>query len=76
MVVGLAMHMDMEEEAPSTFKRIQEDATVIPDEITYIRVLSADSHVGLVEEGQGQFTSMADVYSIEPTLAHCGCMHG
>jgi hypothetical protein len=30
MIIGLAMH-GPGEEAPSTFKRIQEDAIVIPD---------------------------------------------
>jgi len=73
MIVGLAMH-GHGEEALSTFKRMQEDAALIPDEITYIGVLCACSRVGLVEEGQRHFTSMVDVYNIEPTMEHYGCM--
>ncbi|TXG65571.1 hypothetical protein EZV62_006846 [Acer yangbiense] len=48
MIIGLAMH-GHGEEALSTFKRMQEDASVSPDPITYIGVLCACSHVGLVE---------------------------
>ena len=73
MIVGFAMH-GHGEEALSTFKRMQEDTTLIPDEITYIGVLCACSHVGLVEEGQRHFTSMTDVYNIQPTMEHYGCM--
>ncbi|KAK0600471.1 hypothetical protein LWI29_015345 [Acer saccharum] len=73
MIIGLAMH-GHGEEALSTFKRMQEDATVSPDQITYIGVLCACSHVGLVEKGQRHFTEMINVYGIEPTIEHYGCM--
>ncbi|KAK0601779.1 hypothetical protein LWI29_027334 [Acer saccharum] len=72
-IIGLAMHGDSEE-ALQTFKRMQEDASVSPDQITYMGVLCACSHVGLVEEGQRHFTEMRNVYGIEPTIEHCGCM--
>ncbi|TXG65558.1 hypothetical protein EZV62_006833 [Acer yangbiense] len=73
MIIGLAMH-GHGEEALSTFKRMQEDATVSPDQITYIGVLCACSHVGLVEKGRRHFTEMINVYGIEPTIEHYGCM--
>ncbi|KAM5561304.1 putative pentatricopeptide repeat-containing protein [Rosa sericea] len=73
MIVGLAMHGHAVE-ALHTFRRMQEDASVIPDQITYIGVLCACSHVGLVEEGQRHFGSMVDVYGIKPTAEHYGCM--
>ena len=73
MIIGLAIHGHAEE-ALNTFKRMQEDANVIPDEITYIGILCACSHVGLVEEGQRHFASMKEVYGIEPTIEHYGCM--
>ncbi|KAL5783638.1 hypothetical protein ACOSP7_008667 [Xanthoceras sorbifolium] len=73
MIIGLAIH-GHGEEALRTFNTMQDDATVIPDEITYIGVLSACSHVGLVEEGQRHFTEMRNVYGIEPTIEHYGCM--
>ncbi|KAB1227147.1 hypothetical protein CJ030_MR1G027734 [Morella rubra] len=73
MITGFAMR-GHGEEALSTFKRMQEDATVVPDEITYIGVLCACSHLGMIEEGQRHFNSMADVYGIEPRVEHYGCM--
>ncbi|KAK6159667.1 hypothetical protein DH2020_003048 [Rehmannia glutinosa] len=47
---------------------------VIPDDITFIGVLSACSHGGLVEEGRKHFDSMDKVYHIQPKLEHYGCM--
>ncbi|GFQ03949.1 pentatricopeptide repeat-containing protein at1g31430 [Phtheirospermum japonicum] len=44
-----------------------------PDDITFIGVLSACSHGGLVEEGRRHFESMARVYRIEPKVEHYGC---
>ena len=73
MIIGLAMH-GHGEEALQTFKRMQEDASVSPDQITYIGVLCACSHAGLVEEGQRHFTEMRNVYGIEPTIEHYCCM--
>lgn len=45
-----------------------------PDDITYVGVLTACSHGGLVEEGRHQFYSMTKMYDIEPKLEHYGCM--
>lgn len=45
-----------------------------PDDITFIGVLSACSHGGLVEEGRQHFDSMKKVYEIEPKLEHYGCL--
>ena len=72
MIIGLAMH-GHGEEALRTFKRMQEDATVSSDQITYIGVLCACSHFGLTEEGQRHFTEMKNVYGIEPTIEHYCC---
>ncbi|XP_062108461.1 pentatricopeptide repeat-containing protein At5g19020, mitochondrial-like [Humulus lupulus] len=42
--------------------------------ITFIGVLSACCHAGLVEVGQRHFKSMKNVYNIEPDIKHYGCM--
>eukprot|EP00249_Psilotum_nudum_P015210 c25216_g11_i1 orf=2-868(+) len=47
---------------------------VIPNEITFLHILTACSHAGLVDEGRHFFTSMSGHYSIRPTLEHYGCM--
>ncbi|CAJ1932733.1 unnamed protein product [Sphenostylis stenocarpa] len=44
-----------------------------PDDVTFIAVLSACTHAGLVEEGRKLFHSMSSVYDIEPNLEHYGC---
>nr|AYM00506.1 pentatricopeptide repeat protein [Salvia miltiorrhiza] len=49
-------------------------AGIRPDDITFIGVLSACSHGGLVEEGRKHFDSMTKVYQIEPKLEHYGCL--
>ncbi|XP_012574782.1 pentatricopeptide repeat-containing protein At1g31430 [Cicer arietinum] len=44
-----------------------------PDDVTFIVLLSACSHAGLVEEGRRLFHSMSCIYDIEPNLEHYGC---
>lgn len=50
------------------------NAGIKPDDITFIGVLSACSHGGLVEEGRQHFDSMAENFQIEPKLEHYGCL--
>ncbi|KAI5677606.1 hypothetical protein M9H77_08556 [Catharanthus roseus] len=45
-----------------------------PDGITYIGILCACSHMGLVEDAFTYFQSMIDEYSIAPRIEHYGCM--
>lgn len=42
--------------------------------ITFIGVLSACCHAGLVEVGEQHFKSMKTVYDLEPSIKHYGCM--
>lgn len=73
VIIGLASH-GHGIEAVSIFQRMQEEGNATPDGITYLGVLYACSHVGLVEEGQRYFAEMRDLYGIEPTVEHYGCM--
>ncbi|KAL2934738.1 hypothetical protein RDABS01_017857 [Bienertia sinuspersici] len=45
-----------------------------PDEITFIGLLNACTHGGLVERGYHYFGLMTEVYGIEPQVEHYGCM--
>ncbi|KAL7132491.1 hypothetical protein ABFS83_12G077300 [Erythranthe nasuta] len=45
-----------------------------PDGITFIGILCACSHMGLVKEGLDHFHSMRDEHSIEPQIEHYGCV--
>ena len=47
---------------------------VMPDSVTFITLLNAGSHVGLVEEGEKLFDEMFAVYILMPTLEHYTCM--
>lgn len=47
---------------------------VKPDHITFIGVLSACNHGGLVQEGRRFFDSMSKDYQIEPKLEHYSCL--
>lgn len=56
------------------FFQLMQQAKVKPNDVTFIGVLSACSHVGLVEEGRTLFLSMNKDYGIEPRIEHYGCM--
>ncbi|XP_068650753.1 pentatricopeptide repeat-containing protein At1g08070, chloroplastic-like [Aristolochia californica] len=45
-----------------------------PDDLTFIGVLSACSHSGLVQEGLHCFRTMEKRYKISPKLEHYGCI--
>uniref|UniRef100_A0A7N1A2T3 DYW domain-containing protein n=1 Tax=Kalanchoe fedtschenkoi TaxID=63787 RepID=A0A7N1A2T3_KALFE len=47
---------------------------VVPDEVTFLGVLSACSRMGLVEEGQRLFKELGTTYRISPTIEHYACM--
>lgn len=48
--------------------------SVRPDEVTFINVLSACGHGGLVEEGEMIFNSMEIKYAVKPEKEHYACM--
>ncbi|KAK2665074.1 hypothetical protein Ddye_003648 [Dipteronia dyeriana] len=50
------------------------DEGVKPDHITFVSLLSACSHSGLVSEGQWCFHMMQEECGIKPHLKHYGCM--
>ncbi|XP_016470149.2 pentatricopeptide repeat-containing protein At2g33680 [Nicotiana tabacum] len=45
-----------------------------PDYVTFVNILSACSHMGLLERGQNIFKMMSDEFGIEPRLEHFACM--
>ncbi|CAL1396538.1 unnamed protein product [Linum trigynum] len=45
-----------------------------PDNVTFVFAMSACSHSGLVEQGHKIFQSIKQVYGIEPTVEHYGCV--
>ncbi|KAG9459069.1 hypothetical protein H6P81_003577 [Aristolochia fimbriata] len=47
---------------------------ILPNRITFVSVLYACSHAGLVTEGKRWFNSMREDYSIQPDVKHYTCM--
>ncbi|KAL6009977.1 hypothetical protein ACLOJK_000408 [Asimina triloba] len=47
---------------------------VRPSSVTFVGVLLACSHCGLVDRGFECFKSMTEVYQIQPQMKHYGCM--
>ncbi|XP_050896823.1 pentatricopeptide repeat-containing protein At2g22410, mitochondrial [Lathyrus oleraceus] len=47
---------------------------IMPDEITFLGVLSACCHGGLVEEGRKYFFEMSSKFNVSPKLKHYSCM--
>ncbi|KAI4355767.1 hypothetical protein L6164_004508 [Bauhinia variegata] len=72
MIVGLANN-GHGEEALDVFSKMIE-TSISPDEITYVGVLCACTHTGMVEKGKKFFVSMTTQHGIKPSLTHYGCM--
>ncbi|XAR65195.1 hypothetical protein NMG60_11009219 [Bertholletia excelsa] len=72
MIMALAIH-GQADRAISTFEEMK-ISQVEPDELTFLGLLYACNHTGLVEEGWIYFCSMEDEYRISPGMKHYGCM--
>eukprot|EP01018_Ginkgo_biloba_P027869 Gb_30918 [translate_table: standard] len=72
MITGYAQH-GCGKKALQLFK-IMLQTGMKPNGITFIGVLSACSHVGLVNEGHNYFYSMIHDYGIVPIVDHYACM--
>lgn len=72
MIVGYAMH-GFSQEALELFKDMRRKF-LQPTDITFIGILNACAHAGLVSEGWGFFRSMEDEFGIDPKIEHYGCM--
>ncbi|XP_043702559.1 pentatricopeptide repeat-containing protein At3g09040, mitochondrial-like isoform X3 [Telopea speciosissima] len=72
MISGYAHH-GLSEEALVLFHRMTE-VGLKPDGITFIGVLTACSHVGLVKEGLQYFESIQNDYGLNVTINHFACV--
>lgn len=73
MILGFAMH-GKAEAALEYFARLIKTETLTPNSITFVGVLSACNHRGLVTEGRKYFEMMLKEYKIKPQLEHYGCL--
>lgn len=72
MIQGLAI-LGQAEEALNFFSKMINDG-IKPNGVTFIGLLHACSHMGLINEGRRFFTIMTTDYGIIPQIEHYGCM--
>lgn len=74
MISALAFH-GLSREALSLFERMStEGMDACPNDVTFVGVLSACVHAGLVDEGWRYFNSMSLSYGLTPKIEHYSCM--
>ena len=71
MIGGLGQH-GRGQDALELFRKMKADG-LVPDAYSFVALLSACSHAGLVDEGRQIFCAMKD-YGVEPTVVHYTCM--
>ena len=88
MIVGHALHgqanealelfFKMKEIGPKNSKNQEKgnrgSSIILPNDVTFIGVLMACSHGGMVEEGKKYYRSMSEDYALKPRDIHFGCM--
>lgn len=73
IILGFALH-GRAEAALKYFDRLVEEESFSPNSITFVGVLSACNHRGMVSEGRDYFDVMINEYNITPVLEHYGCL--
>uniref|UniRef100_A0A0E0KEP8 DYW domain-containing protein n=1 Tax=Oryza punctata TaxID=4537 RepID=A0A0E0KEP8_ORYPU len=59
--------------ALSLFSQMQQEG-ISPDHVTFVSLLAACSHAGLVDQGRNFFNMMQTAYGITPIAKHYACM--
>nr|GEU73272.1 suppressor of ABI3-5 isoform X1 [Tanacetum cinerariifolium] len=72
MIMGYGVHGEGEK-ALEMFLELEKSG-VVPNDATFVCVLSALTHAGMVLEGWWYFDLMLRVYKIQPKAEHYGCM--
>ncbi|KAL5551227.1 hypothetical protein UlMin_001403 [Ulmus minor] len=72
MIMGFSNH-GLAEETLKIFEAMVESGTS-PNSVTFLGILSACNHAGLVSKGWDFFNAMSNVYAVRPGLEHHICM--
>lgn len=72
VIAGFALH-GLGLEAIEMFRRMEME-NVAPNDVTFLAILSACSHVGLTDLGRWYFKIMVSQYRIKQRVEHYGCM--
>ncbi|CAN6253790.1 unnamed protein product [Urochloa humidicola] len=73
MIAAYGMHGDGHS-ALRIFNQLKDARTPAPNAITFVSVISACSHAGLISEGYKCFESMRTDHDIEPCMDHYACV--
>ncbi|TKY60028.1 Pentatricopeptide repeat-containing protein [Spatholobus suberectus] len=74
MIVGFAIHGRAHAAIKLFYDMLETE--VKPNHVTFVGVLTACSHAGLVDQGQQLFATMEKCYCVAPTAEHYACMAG
>ncbi|KAF5180276.1 Pentatricopeptide repeat-containing protein [Thalictrum thalictroides] len=72
MISGVAMNSDARKSLELFNRMCMDDAQ--PNETTFIAILTACTHAGLVDEGLTLFDQMSALYKLKPLLEHYACV--
>ncbi|XP_020249528.1 pentatricopeptide repeat-containing protein At3g29230-like [Asparagus officinalis] len=72
MIHGYAIHGQCQQ-ALDTFNKMEE-LRIKPNDVTFVAILSACSHAGLVDKGREIFKRMKQVCNMSPKIEHYTCM--
>lgn len=72
IILGLAMN-GHENEAIQIFSML-ESSNFKPDNVSFIGVLTACNHSGMVDKAKDYFLLMTEKYKMKPSIKHYGCM--
>ncbi|XP_027336566.1 pentatricopeptide repeat-containing protein At5g48910 [Abrus precatorius] len=72
IIGGLAMHGKVDD--LFNYLSRMEKCGISPSDVTYIAILGACSHAGLVDEGRSFLNDMVNRVGLEPRIEHYGCM--
>lgn len=72
MIAGLALHGKTHEAVELFTKLVEQGLT--PSPVSFVGVLNACSHGGMVDLGFEFFEKMTKIYNIKPRIEHYGCM--
>ncbi|XP_027163290.1 pentatricopeptide repeat-containing protein At2g36730 [Coffea eugenioides] len=73
MIMGSAQH-GFAFQALQFFKAMKNNSLIEPNYVTYLGVLCACSHAGLVDYGRRFFYEMEHIHGIKPMMVHCAVM--
>lgn len=73
MILGFAMH-GQANKVLGYFSTMITEEKMNPNSVTFVGVLSACNHRGMVDDGKKYFDMMIQKFNIDPQLEHYGCL--